>query len=272
MSDIFWDYLITGLLGFLIGLTELLSRYRDDPLEIFLTPFSWVYILINASASLLALWLLRLFGVTFGFEADPLKMRWVQVLSAGVGAMVIFRSSVFVVRVGDRDVSVGPSSILQVMLDVLDREVDRARARKRAQDVEKIMDGVSFANANVELPIIAFALMQNLSREDQENTHNKILKLTSSNVSDAAKSHALGLALMDAVGDDVLRVAVELYKQRAEGQPPAPAAEQPVTPSVVDRALRARGLISDAGSGESGGASPGEEAQPAEEPAEGDGS
>jgi hypothetical protein len=248
IADVFWDYLITGVFGLLIGSTELMSRYRDAPLESIKTWFAAFYIGLNIIASMMALWLLRLFGVTFGLEDDPLRLRWVQVLTAGLGAMMLFRSSLFIFRAGDRDVSVGPSSILEVLLDVLDRQVDRERAKKRARVVEEVMAEISFPQASVELPIIAFALLQNLSREDQESTHNKILKLSSSNVSNAAKSNALGLALIDAVGEEVLRASVKIYKRDIQiEQTPSPN-QLSLTPGLVDRALRAKGLISESGS------------------------
>lgn len=269
MTEVFWDFVFAGIFGVLIGATELMSRYRDEPFEALKTPFSYFYIALNLAASLLALWSLRLFGVTFGLEDNLLLQRWVQVLAAGLGAMMLFRSSVFIFRAGDRDVSVGPSSILEVLLDVLDREVDRARAKKRAKVVQEIMRDIQFQRASLELPIIAFALLQNLSREDQENTHNKIRKLRDSIVSDEAKSNALGLALMDTVGEDVLRVSVEIFKKEIQQQLTDFPSEPVLTPGVVDRALRAKGLLPDEGpgeDGEDGEDSPQEGSSPVEEP------
>jgi hypothetical protein len=259
LADIFWDYLITGVFGLLIGSTELMSRYRDAPLESIKTWFASFYIGLNVVASLLALWLVRTFGVTFGMSDDPLRLRWVQVLAAGLGAMMLFRSSLFIFRAGDRDVSVGPSSILEVLLDVLDRQVDRERAKKRARSVEEIMADVAFPQASAELPIIAFALLQNLSREDQESTHNKILKLTSSNVSNASKSNALGLALIDAVGEEVLRASVQIFKQGFQIEQAPAQAPATLTPGLVDGVLRAKGLISEPAAGGNTGLSEGHE-------------
>lgn len=42
--------------------------------------------------------------------------------------MAFFRSSLFTIRVGDKDVPLGLGLILQVLLDVTDRAVDRGRA------------------------------------------------------------------------------------------------------------------------------------------------
>ena len=45
--------------------------------------------------------------------------------------MALFRTSLFTVRAGDRDVGVGPGSLLQTLRDAVDREVDRARGQAR---------------------------------------------------------------------------------------------------------------------------------------------
>jgi hypothetical protein len=210
------DYFLVGMFGAMVGTTELLSRYRDAPLRAVISGFAAGYIIINVLAAMLALWLLRLFGVNFGLDpvTDIVKLRWVQVLTAGFASMMLFRSSVFVLQVGDQDVSVGPSSILDVLLTVLDREIDRKRARERAKEVEIVMENISFTKAREQLPVVAFALMQNLAREDQDQIVNKVLQLsTNSNLTDNARSTALGLALMDFVGRRVLEEAVGLLRE-----------------------------------------------------------
>ncbi|MDX1436754.1 MAG: hypothetical protein R3335_08085 [Anaerolineales bacterium] len=226
------DYILVGLFGALVGTAELLSRYRDAPLRAVANLYAAGYIIINILAAMLALWLLRLFGVNFGL--DPLtetsRLRWVQVLAAGFASMMIFRSSVFVLQVGDQNVSIGPSSILDVFLTVLDRQIDRRMARVRAEEVERIMKGVSFNKSREQLPVVAFALMQNLAREDQDTIVNKVLQLsTNSGLTDSARSTALGLALLDFVGGQVLEEAVDLIKDdisvSANGDARAPGAE-----------------------------------------------
>jgi len=71
--------------------------------------------------------------------------------------MAFFRSSLFTIRVGDKDVPLGLGLILQVLLDVTDRAVDRGRARPRALLVGKVMDKVLFKKAQVALPAYCFA-------------------------------------------------------------------------------------------------------------------
>lgn len=247
------DYLLVAVFGGLVGSTELLSRYRDAPFRVIFSKYSIAYILLNIIAAMLALWMLRLFGVNFGLDApaDVDKLRWVQILAAGFGAMLLFRSSVFVIRVGEQDMSIGPNSVLEVLLSVLDREVDRERAQKRADVVASVMKDVSFRKASDELPVVAFALMQNLPREDQDAIANKVLQLGQSrDLSDAARAYALGLTLMDYVGERVLGSSVTLIgSEIREADAEIAAAEATANP--LAGALRAA-LQSGEGDGESG--------------------
>jgi hypothetical protein len=221
------DYVIVAIFGGLIGSTELLSRYKDAPFRSALSSPALAYIFVNLIASIVALWLARLFQITFGIDvvAEPEKLRWVQVFAAGFGAMTLLRSSLFFLNINEHTVAIGPSSLLDALLRVLDREVDRRRAQHRADEVESIMDNVSFRKAKDQLPIISFALMQNLPRNEQDKVVSKVLELEKKAISDRAKSRALGLSLMDIVGQDVLRRAVGLIQEEVAVTPLGEAIE-----------------------------------------------
>ncbi len=214
-----FDFILVLVLGGLIGGTELLSRYRDAPFRALRGPSAFAYIFVNMLAAGCALWLTRLFDVTYGIDpiAEAERLRWVQVFSAGFGAMILLRSSVFVLNIGDQSVSIGPSSMLDALLTILDRDVDRRRAEERADAARRIMDGISFRKAREQLPIVAFALMQNLSRDEQDKVVNKVFGLEKqAGAGDRAKAQALGLALMDIVGEKVLAEAVSLIRADIE--------------------------------------------------------
>jgi hypothetical protein len=208
-ADFFW----VGLIGLLVGLTEILSRYRDDPWQAILNAGAVIYVFVNVSAAIIAFFLLAdVFQLTFNLENIPAndeKIRLLRIVVAGLGAMALFRSSLFVFRTGDKDVAIGPGLVLQVLLDITDRAVDRARARPRAEIVSKIMKGVDFAKAEVALPTYCFALMQNVSAQEQLTFAKQLSQLATANMSPITKSLALGLALMNLVGEHVLRAAVE---------------------------------------------------------------
>jgi hypothetical protein len=129
------DWLAVAALGAIVGASELISRYRDQPGAALRTWPAIVYIGINAVASVVALGLIQ---VNSWFA----QSRWTQILMAGISAMAFFRTSLFVVRAGDRDVGVGPSGFLQIFLSAADRAVDRQRAAARSDAVGVVMKGV----------------------------------------------------------------------------------------------------------------------------------
>src|SRR5436190_13887717 len=172
---------------------------------------------LNAAAAAAVLALVRAFGWRFGLAADAsaAAVEWTQLMAAGFGAMAVFRSSLFTVRAGDRDISVGPASFLQIALDAADREVDRNRGGSRSSVVSQLMENVSFSKASVALPALCLALMQNLPQEEQQALARTIDGIRSlKNLSDPARVSLLGLALLNLVGQDVLTSAVRDFKKQ----------------------------------------------------------
>lgn len=203
-------FLYVALIGLLVGVTELISRYRDSPWSALLNIPAGIYVVVNIGASALALLLIEVFEWTFTTQSSSTKEQWVRVLVAGIGAMSFFRSSLFTFRVGDKDVPLGPGLIFMVLLEVTDRAVDRARAKPRSVEVAKIMNGISFTKAQLALPTYCFALMQNVTAEEQAAFGRQVAQLgASGSMSEVVKSLALGLALMNVVGSAVLTAAVD---------------------------------------------------------------
>ena len=206
-----FDWIVVALIGLLVGTGELVARYRDAPFKVLLTWPSLLYLVLNAAAALAALGLMRAFDWNFGLadSATAIRPRITQVLVAGFGALAFFRSSLFLVRVADQEVGVGPSTFLQVVLGAADRAVDRRRGKERAGVVRRVMSNVTFEKSHEALPTYCLALMQNLSDEDQQLLAEKVAALRDASMEDHSKALALGLAIIDAMGEDVLASAVE---------------------------------------------------------------
>lgn len=202
------DYMAVGALGGVVGMGELVSRYRDAPMRALRNRAAGLYIGINALAAAAALGVVRTFDWSLGLDGDSQALRWVQVAVAGLGAMAVFRSAIFVVRAGDQDVSVGPNSFLHVILTAVDRSVDRRQAEARMRFISEEMPGISFEQARLALPTICLALMQNLSEQEQAALGSKVDTLGNADLDDTAKSFSLGLALINVVGEDVLAAAL----------------------------------------------------------------
>lgn len=197
------------LIGLLVGATELIARFRDEPFAPLLSAPGSFYILINGGASALAYYLLFLLAPTIG---EPLRT-----FTAGVAAMAFFRSALFNVRLGGVDVPVGPNLILLTILKALDRTYDRQRASPRSTIVRRIVGDLSFEAIKNSLPAICFELMQNLSSEETTAITTQITDLSqSTSMDDKAKVLSLGLALLNLVGETTLQAAVDTLGSSAK--------------------------------------------------------
>lgn len=188
-------------IGLLVGATEMIARYRDEPFAPLLSTPGALYILINGGASALAYYLLVLLDVDI---SEPLRT-----FAAGVAAMAFFRSALFNVRIGGADVPVGPNLILLTILKALDRAYDRERASPRSKIVRRIVGRLSFENIKNSLPALCFDLMQNLSSDETTAINTQVTQLSQSTaMDDQSKTLSLGLALLDLVGESTLQAAV----------------------------------------------------------------
>lgn len=200
-------YAAVTVIGAAVGAGELISRYKDRPSRALRTLPALGYIGVNAVASAGALGLIFIFGWSFGAEGSERDV--LRTLVAGFGAMALFRTSLFTVRAGDRDIGIGPSGVLTELLASCDRGVDRSRAKDRAVEVLSIMGSVSYEKAKGSLPAVALALMQNLGPPEQAALGLELERLDQyEDANERAKALLLGLAIANAVGPGVLQNAV----------------------------------------------------------------
>jgi hypothetical protein len=195
------DWVAVAAIGVVVGASELISRYRDSPGGAVRTWPAGFYIAINGIASVGALHLID----ANGWFAQS---QWTRILMAGVSAMAFFRTSLFVVRAGDRDVGVGPSGFLQIFLSAADRAVDRKRGAARSAAVGEVMKNVNYEKAFQALPPYCLALMQNVSDEDQKAFRKALEELDRGQGDPGIKVRLLGLELINVMGIDVVKTAV----------------------------------------------------------------
>ena len=164
--DAQFDFAIVAGIGALVGLGELVPRYRDAPASAIRTPAAVLYIGVNALASAIALLLTRQLGWE-GTSDTNQQTRVLQILVAGFGAMALLRSSLTSVKAGGEIVTAGPGNLLRTVLVAVDEAVDRNRARARSKAIRQIMKGIAFDKSYLPLPLTCFALMQNPREEDK---------------------------------------------------------------------------------------------------------
>jgi hypothetical protein len=199
-------YTAALVLGALVAVAELVSRYRDSPTTAMASMSAAVYLTVNASAAAGALFFVRLLNWRFGASDDLLPV--IQVLVAGLGSAAVFRSSIFTVAAGDQNIAIGPNAILSVILTAADRGVDRQQALSRFRQAHLVMKDISFDEHAEEIGRVALATMQNVTPSEAEAFDHSITALRdpdqAARLSDEAKAWMLGLSLLGIVGAEVL--------------------------------------------------------------------
>ena len=205
---------IAGAVGAFVGMGELITRYRDEPLRALSCGPALVYVFVNLLASVLAYTLMVYFNWTVAEGLSDQALHGMRVVVAGTASMALFRSSLFTVRVGDRDIAVGPSSFLQAIMGAADRAVDRDRAIKRAQIVTAAMAELDFSISADVLPEMCLALMQNLTDDEITEMKDTVATLKSIDVlEDRVRCYLLGLILIGAVGEEGLKSIISALKK-----------------------------------------------------------
>jgi hypothetical protein len=208
-------YASVSILGLFIAVVELGLRYRDDPVRSVRTPAGALYVLTNALAAALTLYVVRAFGWTYA-TGSPVAEALSQVLVAAFGSLAILRTKF--ASVGNPTSSGGsfvtsPARLLEGILTILDRSVDREQGKRRAVMVGTVMPGINFEEAQVALPTMALALMDNVADADAVALVNDLKALKDiEDIDDDAKAVILGSKLVRITGPDLLDQAVTLYK------------------------------------------------------------
>lgn len=212
------QYWIAFGLGIILGMVELMARYRDEPLSLFGSVYTWTYMLFNGLLASLSLFLIIKLNLDFTPEGATSTDSQIiyNIMMAGFGGAAFFRSSVMQTRSGDKDVSVGPGLVIDIALSILDRAVDRYRAEQRSNRISQIIKGYSVRQVGQIITPYCIALMQNLSASERSDIEAKAAAaleaeddMLASDESSDVKAAVLALQIANLVGFDVLDKAIE---------------------------------------------------------------
>ncbi|MEM6394050.1 MAG: hypothetical protein AAF797_14890 [Planctomycetota bacterium] len=215
---LYTDYILCALIGALVGMVEILSRYSDTPFRATFSAPGFIYFAVNSSASVIALFLLGIYN-PIGLGPDYFKDLTSAVLFAGFGSALVLRSSFAQAKQGDKTVPIGPGIAIDTLLRVLDDCIDRYLANKRDTFFEKItsVNKWSFETTRDNLMPYCCGLMQNLSIDNQQQLGRIAKEIEESKSSESVKIRLLILALMNLLGPVVLERGIEsVEKLRAQ--------------------------------------------------------
>jgi hypothetical protein len=131
-------------------------------------------------------------------------------LAAGLSALAALRTSIFRVRTaGGEDIAFGPALLIESLLKVVDRSVDRHLAEQRARIVKELAPQLNFTQHGNELALHCISLLQNANLEEQTRITALAANLVGrADITPIAKSRLLVLGLLGVIGEPVLRGAV----------------------------------------------------------------
>jgi len=195
---------IAAALAACAALIELLARYRDEPFKaVFATFFSLLYLAINAGMGVLAhaavLFSIKSYADMVVFERIELA------IAAGFGAAAILRARIINARVGSTDVPIGPAYVLDQLLIILDRQIDRKRAVQRTRLVKKKMQGLDYDKAGPYAKVMIRSSMQNLSIQS-DKALDRGFDIIDKIADEQDKAYALGFLILDYAGEKLFEV------------------------------------------------------------------
>ena len=204
LGPLFLQYVSAVLLGLLVGFTELVSRYRDEPWRVAMLPPGLVFIGLNGLAGCLALFLLQTFPTALHAPSNPVLM----VMMAGFGAMVVIRTKLLTVhQPGGTEVAVGPAFLLDTMLAAINRDVDRRRALQRTARVAARaaeLRAYKYSDAN-DFLIASLGAFQNMDAEIAKSLRSQLQQLvndeTLKTLPDQLKFVIAGYSILTEFGD-----------------------------------------------------------------------
>jgi hypothetical protein len=214
--------LAAAFFGALVGVSELISRYRDEPYVAVSSKYGLVYIAINSVISAFALGLLRRYSdkVFPSLKDDPLLMSCV----AGFGAMVVMRSKLFTLKTPTgEEVAVGPDAAITNFLRSVDRAVDRSRSRKRQALIFEMTRNLAFDVRVSDFFKGHLVAYQNLTN-DEKSEISKIIDDVKqrSDLDPQLKLMAISFGFLNISGEEGYRELMTHLKKFVESQQSKP--------------------------------------------------
>jgi hypothetical protein len=227
--------------GGLVGVTEIASRYRDEQLKAILSPDGLVYVLFNGAISSFALILIFQFRGTPPFSS--FKSTLLAAIAAGFGATAIMRTRLAVIKGSDnKEISIGPDIVINLLLSMIDRRIDRWRAARRqliVADHLGTLKALGTVEQTTQYLFAALLAFQNLSEAEKQQFIDTI-KANKEKISDVnIQFQAVGFLFLTIVGEENFESALEKAKkikdEAADSAPPPGQTVPPPTGTTVPR-------------------------------------
>jgi hypothetical protein len=222
-------YLAAAAFGALVGVVEVFQRYRAEPFQALWNRWGGLYVGFNAAVAAAAFAVADAAEGLSATSAGLALLQWSA--AAGFGSSVLLRSKLLNVQLtGGKEVALGPEIVVQTFLAIIDRELDRLRARRRFDTVHRLFATVDFERSKLRLPLQVFQAMQGVTEEETQKLMSRVAEVDEmKTIGDQDKAFLLGFYLLDLVGEEFLAQVLDRYKEEftAVAETPAPAPPGP---------------------------------------------
>lgn len=219
---------LAGVLGAFVGASELISRYRDEPMQALRSTAAFMYLLLNATVSACTYGLLTKYADFI--IPDIAQDRLLTSIVAGFGSMAILRSKFFTLRTeAGEDISIGPDAAVSAFLGAADRGVDRNRAYRRLSLVFDRSSEIHPSTIGSDFLQISLAAFQNLSADDKATVAEKIDSVAKSAYPPELKLQVICYAVLGVAGERNFNTMMDNLERYAAEHPTAETGGQIVT-------------------------------------------
>jgi len=220
-------YFFVFTLGMLTAFAEIIGKFRDEPIKTLRSGYAVCYHVFNGLIAVFALKLLILNGVKSEADLDKIKI----VLIAGLGSMLIMRSKLFNIKVGDDEVAVGPDQIMTVFLNFMNSSINRVRSLTRMRFVTEKLQDIDFDKVYVHCKVVIDS--SQINENDLKKVKDKIDALVGDDkYTKQQKSYLLGFFLLNEMGEDFVSAIFD--KSPLEWKYRAPPPEESLLNNVTN--------------------------------------
>lgn len=205
-------YLLVAIIGGVVGAAEIMNTHRSDPFAAIQNRFSGFYIVINAAASIITLYLIDNTTIVKLPSFSPASQSAIEVIAAGCGAMVILRVGISVQTSGN-SLIISLGALLQPLLRAADGEVDRERAYKNSIIVKEVMHGLPLQLALQSLPSMCISSLRKAPEQEVRDLGVLVGSLEKQDGPDEIKLLSLGNALIHIAGERFFRLQIDTFRE-----------------------------------------------------------
>lgn len=219
---------LSAMFGAAVGFSEIVSRYRDEPIRACRCFYGLYYIFLNALISISAGLVIWHYPDKFNFSR-PHPDVGLAALLAGFGGPAVMRTRLMVLKSSDnKDISIGPDIVIKQMLTMVDSYIDRIRASFRLHLVSETLPKLfqlreRLGSFRLVADYLSAALLslQNLDDENKKQLDNIFNEYDKQPLPEPVKLLAMGLVFLTVVGEDRYSQIVADASLNFPEQPPA---------------------------------------------------